>query len=110
MPFVRSKRSRTLAAAACPIDRHRSEPDQASQFLRDVVGLDLERHRSRDAAGLFRELADRWGAEALQRVWENADNLPTRQELTDPVGWVARVMLDASALEMDLGDIDGGAK
>lgn len=88
------------------IERRRTEPDQASQFLREVVGLDLDRTRSRDAAALFAELAERWGGESLERVWDNPENLPTLEELTDPVGWVARVMLDTSAFEFGLDDMD----
>ncbi len=90
------------------VDRHRSEPDQASQFLRDVVGLDLERHRSRDASRLFAELVARWGPASLEQVWRSPENLPTRDELTDPVGWVARVMLDTSAFEFGLGELGTG--
>ena len=88
------------------IDRRRTEPDEASQFLREVVGLDLDRTRSRDAARLFAELAERWGDESLERVWDNPDNLPTLDELTDPVGWVARVMLDTNAFDFGIDDLD----
>ena len=40
------------------------------------------------------EIEQRWGDRALERVWEQPENLPTLTELTDPVGWTARVMMD----------------
>jgi len=72
----------------------RMEPDQAEQYLQQVVGLDLQRSRADDAAGFFRELEQRWGEDALNRIWEDPEHLPTLQELTDPVGWAARVLLE----------------
>ena len=74
--------------------RRRAEPDQAEQYLQQLAGLALERHRARDAAAFCREIADRWGQDALHSVWDDPDNLPTFAELTDPVGWAARVLLD----------------
>jgi putative hydrolase len=74
--------------------RRRSEPDQAEQYLQQVVGLELERHRATDAAAFCSQVEQRWGDDALDRVWEQADYLPTLSELTDPVGWAARVLMD----------------
>lgn len=74
--------------------RRRSEPDQAEQYLQQIAGLDLQRHRAADAADFCRDIEQRWGEVALDRIWEQADNLPTLAELTDPVGWAARVMMD----------------
>jgi len=74
--------------------RRRSEPDQAEQYLQQIAGLELQRHRAADAAEFCREVEQRWGEPALDRVWEQPDNLPTLTEFTDPVGWAARVMMD----------------
>jgi len=72
----------------------RSEPDQTEQYLQQAVGLELKRHRAADAAAFCVEVEERWGTDALDRVWEQADYLPTLSELTDPVGWAARVLMD----------------
>lgn len=74
--------------------RRRAEPDQAEQFLQQLVGLELDRHRANDAAKFFAEIDRRWGAETIEMAWSGSGNLPTRDELTDPVGWAARVLLD----------------
>lgn len=74
--------------------RRRSEPDQAEQYLQQIVGLELQRFRAADAAAFCREVEQRWGEPALDRVWEQPENLPTLPEITDPVGWAARVLMD----------------
>lgn len=78
--------------------RRRSEPSQAEQFLQQLVGLELDRHRAHDAAAFFAEIERRLGAETIERVWAEPGGLPTRDELTDPVGWAARVLLDDPTL------------
>ncbi len=78
--------------------RRRSEPDQTEQSLQQVVGLELQRHRAGDAAAFCFEVEQRWGEPALDRVWEQPENLPSLAELTDPVGWAARVMMDTFGL------------
>lgn len=40
------------------------------------------------------EVGTRWGPEAVQRIWEGPDNVPSPQELDDVTGWAARVLLD----------------
>lgn len=79
----------------------RTEPDQTEQFLQQFAGLSLERHRATDAASFCAEVVERWGDEALARVWEDPSNMPTMDELTDPIGWNARVLLDELSFDID---------
>jgi putative hydrolase len=74
--------------------RRRSEPDQADQYLQQLVGLELRRDRAEIAAAFCREVEERWGAEALDKIWDDPENLPNLDELSDPLGWAARVLLD----------------
>jgi putative hydrolase len=74
--------------------RRRTEPTQAEQFLQQILGLDLDRHRAREGAEFCAAVVQRWGDEALQRIWQEPRNMPRLDELTDPVGWAARVLLD----------------
>lgn len=78
--------------------RRRTEPDKTEQFLQQFAGLKLERWRSADAAQFCDDVAERWGEDALARVWEAPENMPKLPELTDPIGWNARVLLDESSL------------
>ncbi len=46
-----------------------------------------------EAEDFCAEVAERWGPESFARVLESPDTLPTADELTDAVGWAARVLL-----------------
>jgi len=83
-----------LGQIATAADERRAEPNQGAELLQQLAGLDLQRHRAADAARLCSEIAQRWGDEALSRMWESAENLPTLDELTDPVGWAARILIE----------------
>lgn len=89
----------------------RTEPDQAEQFLQQFAGLDLDRSRAVDAARFCDDVVERWGDETLAKVWQEPEHMPTLAELTDPIGWAARVVLDDSAFDPFEGpatDDDGG--
>ena len=42
------------------------------------------------------QIERRYGIEALDGIWDGPERLPTQNELTDPVGWAARVLLENS--------------
>ena len=75
-------------------NRRRTEPSQAEQFLQQFVGLSLDRWRAKDASAFCDQVVERWGDNALHKVWEDPANMPTLAELSDPIGWNARVLLD----------------
>jgi putative hydrolase len=79
-------------------NRRRTEPDKTEQFLQQFAGLKLERRRASDATQFCDAVVERWGEASLDRVWEAPENMPTLEELTDPIGWNARVLLDESSL------------
>ena len=85
-------------------DRRRTEPDPAEQFLQQFAGLDLQRHRAADAREFCDGVVERWGEDTLNMVWDDPINMPTLDELTDPIGWAARVMLDESTLGLPESD------
>ncbi|MGH8925186.1 MAG: zinc-dependent metalloprotease [Acidimicrobiia bacterium] len=41
-----------------------------------------------------RQIESRFGKEAIDNIWDGPERLPTFAELSDPVGWAARVLLD----------------
>ena len=45
-------------------------------------------------AAFCAEIADRWGDDAMLRIWEGPENLPVTEELQDATGWAARVLLN----------------
>ena len=79
-------------------DLRRSEPDKTEQFLQQFAGLKLERRLAAEASQFCDSVVERWGEEALNRVWEAPENMPELAELADPIGWNARVLLDETTL------------
>lgn len=82
-------------------NRRRTEPNKAEQFLQEFAGLALDRWRAKDAAAFCDEVVERWGEDALAKVWDDPTYMPTLAEFADPIGWNARVLLDESALGND---------
>lgn len=74
--------------------RRRAQPTEAEESLRQLTGLEFQRHRVRDAAALCAEIERRWGPETLTDIWDDPERLPHLTELNDAVGWAARVLLD----------------
>ena len=71
----------------------RAEVGQTMDQFGQLVGLEIQSSRAADAAGLCDQISRRWGPEALEAILESPENLPRLAELTDPVGWAARVLL-----------------
>lgn len=62
-------------------------------MLHRALGLAPDPHSPAVGAAFCSEVARRWGDDALDRVWEGPEMLPTPAELTDATGWAARVLL-----------------
>ena len=74
-------------------ERRRHESEQPGELLGQLVGLTSDRSRAAAAGRFFPEIVRRWSAEAVDTVWSGSDGVPTVDELDDPVGWAARVLL-----------------
>ncbi|NLJ53609.1 MAG: zinc-dependent metalloprotease [Intrasporangiaceae bacterium] len=85
--------SRTLpssGALAEAIRRRRASGGPGEKVFRGLVGLDLRPRRLRDAANLFRAMADKHGRFARDDVWQHPDMAPQSADLDDPLGYVER--------------------
>lgn len=71
----------------------RSEPRHGEQLITKAVGLELTEDLVADGRSFCREASMRWGIESIDKIWHDLDMLPTRQELSDPIGWAARTQL-----------------
>ncbi len=75
------------------VNRRRAEPTQGEEMLQRLVGIEVKRNQYRLGATFCAEIERRWGSDAIGRIWEAPEHLPTLDELDDPVGWAARVLL-----------------
>ncbi|NOY56674.1 MAG: zinc-dependent metalloprotease [Actinobacteria bacterium] len=87
-----------LARMREALNRRRSEPAQGEEVLTTLLGLEVRPNQEIGTASFCDEVARRWGEDALTTLWEQPANLPTLAELTDPVGWAARVLLPTEDL------------
>lgn len=71
-----------------------TEGADGDHAIGQLLGLGIEHGEHGLGARFCDEVAQRWGHETLMQLWEGPDNLPTLEELGDPVGWAARVLLD----------------
>ncbi|WP_165425654.1 zinc-dependent metalloprotease [Streptomyces sp. BK022] len=59
--------------------------------LRKLLGLDAKLRQYRDGERFVRAVVDEVGMDGFNRVWTSPNTLPTKAEISDPAGWVARV-------------------
>ncbi len=64
-----------------------------------ITGMDLKMEQYRKGEAFVAAVEGRGGPDALRRIWEGPDSLPTPAEMEDPAAWVRR---------MGLGDTRGG--
>ena len=62
------------------------------QVLWRVTGLEMKMEQYRAGERFARAIHDRYGMEALNRVWEGPESLPRPEEIDDPAGWYRRVV------------------
>lgn len=81
--------------------RRRASGGPAEQTFATLVGLELRPRRLRDAAELWRLLAERGDADARDAVWSHPDLLPVAADLDDPAAFVERYLVDRSGVDSD---------
>ena len=82
-----------LSAMRTAMSERRAEASE-TDVLGNMFGMDAKRAQYAMGATFCREVDERWGIDALNKIWQAPDNLPTLHELTDATGWAARVLLE----------------
>ncbi|GAA4080766.1 zinc-dependent metalloprotease [Nocardioides kongjuensis] len=62
------------------------------RVLRRLLGLEAKMAQYRDGAHFVRSVVDRVGMDEFNAVWAGPENLPSKADLSDPDGWVKRVL------------------
>ena len=73
------------------LERRRAARSTASRWLARLLGLELKLRQYRLGKSFSDAVVAGGGIEALNRVWDGPERLPTLEELEDPARWVARV-------------------
>jgi coenzyme F420 biosynthesis associated uncharacterized protein len=65
------------------------------QAIRRILGIDLKMKQYEQGSRFVKTVVEEAGMEVFNKVWTSPDTLPTRDEITNPQSWLARV--DGSA-------------
>ena len=74
-------------------DRRQASSGEAD-ILGRMLGAESKLAQYELGASFCSEVESRWGFDALARIWDGPQSLPTPVELGDTTGWAARVLLD----------------
>jgi coenzyme F420 biosynthesis associated uncharacterized protein len=73
------------------MERRRRSRSYPERILQRLIGLDLKMRQYEDGKAFCDAVVDRDGIDALNRVWEGPDSLPTLTELRRPSDWLERL-------------------
>jgi putative hydrolase len=74
--------------------RHRLERGEAERFVEGLLGLATGRDDYERGAAFCAGVVERAGPDALNRLWQRAEMIPTPNEIDAPGLWLARIELD----------------
>jgi len=73
------------------MERRRRSRSYPERVLQRLIGLDLKMRQYEDGKAFCDAVVERGGIDALNRVWEAPEALPTLTELRAPAAWLERV-------------------
>jgi coenzyme F420 biosynthesis associated uncharacterized protein len=71
--------------------QRRAGAGPVDQMVRRLLGFDAKLRQYRDGSAFVRGVVDKVGMDGFNAVWTSPDTLPRKDEIADPVAWVARV-------------------
>jgi coenzyme F420 biosynthesis associated uncharacterized protein len=75
-------------------DRRRTEPGSVDGLARRLLGLDVKMKQYSEGRAFVTGVVGLVGRDGFNRVWVEAANLPTREEILDAPAWCRRVTPD----------------
>ena len=72
------------------LERRRATRSPAGRWLARLLGLELKLRQYRDGKRFCDAVVEAGGIDALNRVWDRPEALPSLAELEDPAAWIAR--------------------
>jgi putative hydrolase len=95
----------SAAALRETVRRRRATGGPAEQTFATLVGLQLRPRRLREAAALWRTVADARGVDGRDAVWRHPDLLPDAEALDDPTSFAT--IADDELFGLGPDDVDG---
>ncbi|WP_340539760.1 zinc-dependent metalloprotease [Nocardioides sp. GXZ039] len=82
----------TVATIRRRFNQRRKGVGTLDRAMRRLLGMDAKMAQYRDGAKFVRAVVDKVGMSEFNAVWERAENLPTKAEISDPDAWITRVL------------------
>lgn len=82
----------SVATIRTKFQARRKEAGRVEQIVRRLLGIDAKLRQYRDGERFVRGAVDAAGMHGFNQVWARPENLPSRDEISDPAAWVARVV------------------
>lgn len=101
-----AKRIPGAGAIAEMVRRRRATGGPAEHAFSSLVGLELRPRRLREAAALWRLVAERGSVSLRDGLWAHPDLLPTSEELDHPVRLLERLGLAGESPELQADEFD----
>ncbi|PKQ27583.1 MAG: hypothetical protein CVT63_07205 [Candidatus Anoxymicrobium japonicum] len=71
-------------------DRRRDSKSRAEKLFQRLIGLNLKLEQYKIGQKFVDTVVEAEGVEFMNKVWENAQRMPTLDEIGDPAAWIAR--------------------
>jgi coenzyme F420 biosynthesis associated uncharacterized protein len=87
----------TLPRLREAMDRRRASPSAPARLIQRLLGLEMKLRQYRLGKAFCDAVVERGGMEALNRVWDGPEAMPTLGEIEDPAAWMRRTGVPAAA-------------
>ena len=79
-----------LPALRTALVRRRRDRSGLLKVLERLIGMDLKMRQYEQGKAFCDAVVARGGMDALNRVWDGPDSMPSMEELDDPARWLKR--------------------
>jgi coenzyme F420 biosynthesis associated uncharacterized protein len=81
----------SVKAIRAKFNRRRKGTGSLDRLVRRLLGLDAKMAQYRNGAHFVRTVVDGVGMDGFNKVWVEPANLPSKDEINEPVAWLRRV-------------------
>jgi coenzyme F420 biosynthesis associated uncharacterized protein len=91
MDAVGDKVVPTVAEIREKFSARRGSSGRVEQTIRRILGIDLKMKQYAEGSRFVKTVVEEAGMAHFNKVWTSPQTLPTRDEITNPADWLARV-------------------
>jgi coenzyme F420 biosynthesis associated uncharacterized protein len=81
----------SVAEIRAKFSARRVSGGRIEQAIRRILGIDLKMKQYEQGSKFVKAVVDEAGMAVFNRVWTSPETLPTRDEITSPQSWLARM-------------------